>query len=54
MLQGSVVIRSKEQKTKKHAGDGTPVQREVSEVVVIHDDIIGNSFWKGHPDLLAR
>ncbi|KAK9908363.1 hypothetical protein WJX75_006745 [Coccomyxa subellipsoidea] len=52
--KGSVVIRSKEQKTKKHARDGTPVLREVSEVVVIHDDIIGNSFWKGHPDLLAR
>lgn len=47
-----MVIWSRELKTVKHTEDGTPVQREVSEPLVCHDDIISEKFWSRHPEIL--
>ncbi|EIE21615.1 histidine tRNA 5'-guanylyltransferase [Coccomyxa subellipsoidea C-169] len=50
--KGSVVTRSRRQKTVKHAEDGTAVQREGGEVTVTHEDIIDDAFWETRPDIL--
>ncbi len=51
-LQGSVVIRTSQQRIVKYLEDGTPVKREFSEPLVCHDDIIGRHFWETHPEIL--
>lgn len=53
LLQGSVVLRMKHKRVVKHLDDGTPVEREVSQPTVCHNDIIGSAFWEQHPELLV-
>ena len=53
LLQGSVVLRTKLTTTVKLLEDGTPVLRDVKSPTVCHDDIISNTFWDEHPELLA-
>ena len=53
LLQGSVVLPTKLTTTVKLLEDGTPVLREVKSPTVSHDDIISNTFWDEHPELLA-
>ena len=36
----------------KHGEDGQPVQRSVSAPTVCHADIISQSFWDAHPQIL--
>jgi hypothetical protein len=52
-MQGSVLYRSRQVRTVKHSEDGQPVQRSVSAPSVCHADIISQSFWDAHPDILA-
>jgi hypothetical protein len=47
-----VVIRAKHRKVVKYLEDGSPVERDVSTPIVSHVDIIGDQFWREHPDLL--
>lgn len=49
--QGSVVVRQKVKRTVEREG-GVAVEKEVTEVVVLHCDIIRDAFWKEHPALL--
>ncbi|KAI8469703.1 MAG: histidine tRNA 5'-guanylyltransferase [Monoraphidium minutum] len=50
--KGSVVVRVRDRVVVKHRDDGTPVERERPGVAVLHDDIIGDAFWREHPDIL--
>ena len=36
----------------KERGDGSTVQRERRAPTVLHEDIIGDAFWRDHPELL--
>lgn len=47
-----MVVRRREKVLVKHRDDGTPVERERPTVAVLHVDIIGDSFWQEHPDIL--
>ena len=49
--QGSVVIRKKVKRLVER-GEGPPVEKEVTEPVVLHCDIMRDAFWKEHPALL--
>lgn len=51
-LQGTVIVRRKQAQVVKERADGTPVERQVSRVVLQHVDIITESFWDMHPDIL--
>ena len=51
-VQGSVVIRQRGSVTVKRENSGQEVTQEVMNPVVLHVDIIGNSFWDEHPLLL--
>ncbi|KAK3234087.1 hypothetical protein CYMTET_55653 [Cymbomonas tetramitiformis] len=51
--KGSIVLRKREMQEVKQKADGTPVMRERSKLVVIHDDMIRDSFWQEHPHLLC-
>jgi hypothetical protein len=53
VTQGSVLVRQKVPVVKKLAEDGTPVERLQAQVVVLHCDIIQQSFWDAHPQVLA-
>lgn len=53
-VQGSVVIRQREMVTVKREASQQEVTREVMIPVVLHVDIIGESFWNEHPSLLNR
>jgi hypothetical protein len=46
-------VRQKVPVLKKLAADGTPVERLQTQVVVLHCDIIQQSFWDAHPHILA-
>ena len=48
-----MVLRTKLRTIVNHLEDGTPVEHEVNAPTVCHDDIISNSFWDQHPELLA-
>ena len=51
-MQGSVVLRTKRTVTGD-LDNGSLKEKEVSMPSVCHDDIIGDNFWKEHPELLA-
>ena len=51
-MQGTVIVRQKQAQVVKERADGTPVMRQVSTVVLKHVDIISESFWDTHPDVL--
>lgn len=53
LFQGTVIIRRKQMKTVKYQADGTPVNRQVAETVMLHEDIIGSKFWEDNPDVLS-
>ncbi|GAB4817751.1 hypothetical protein N2152v2_004797 [Parachlorella kessleri] len=50
--KGSVVIRKKLKKLIEKEG-GSAREKEVTEPVVLHCDIIRNTFWQDHPALLS-
>ena len=52
-MQGTVIIRQKQMQVVKHQADGTPVERLVMAPLVLHDDIISETFWEQHVDILA-
>lgn len=37
----------------KYREDGTPVERDRVQEVVLHCDIIGDAFWQEHQQLLG-
>lgn len=47
-----MVVRLKTKKTVQRA-DGSTKEREVTEPTVLHCDVIRDSFWREHPELLA-
>lgn len=51
--KGSVVLRRREDVVVKHKPDGTPVVRQRSSIVVVHEDIIGDRFYQDNPSILA-
>ena len=51
-VQGTVIVRQKQAQVVKERPDGTPVKRQVSVVALQHTDIISDSFWDMHPDVL--
>lgn len=51
--QGTIIIRHKQQQIVKHTLEGQPVLREVSEPVVLHEDLIQPEFWQQHPTVLG-
>ena len=51
--QGSIIIKQKQQRIVKHTLEGQPVLREVSEPVVLHEDLIQPDFWQQHPTVLG-
>ncbi len=51
--KGSVLRRQRAEAHVKTRPDGTPVMRLRTEVLVEHEDIIGDAFWTEHPELLA-
>ena len=51
-MQGTVIVRQKQAQVIKERADGTPVERQVSMVVLHHIDIISDLFWDMHPDVL--
>ena len=51
-VQGSVILRRKEPTVVKHTADARPVYRDVSSPVVLHCDIISDSFWHEHAGIL--
>ena len=53
LLQGTVVIRSRQLVVVKHTPEGVPVSRERNEPVALYCDIIRDEFWAEHPELLA-
>ena len=44
--QGSIIIKHKQQQIVKHTLEGQPVLREVSEPVVMHEDLIQPELWQ--------
>lgn len=52
-MQGTVIVRQKQAQVVKERADGTPVERQVSVVVLQHIDIISDSFWDEHPEILS-
>ena len=48
-----MILRTKSSRVVDHLVDGTPVEQETNAPTVCHDDIISNSFWDQHPELLA-
>ena len=50
--QGTTIIRQKQMQVVKHQIDGTPVERLVMTPLMLHEDIISDSFWEQHGDLL--
>ncbi|CAO3682494.1 unnamed protein product [Umbelopsis vinacea] len=51
--KGSVIIRQETEVKSISPKTGEEVVRLKRLPVVIHDDIIGDQFWKHHPELLA-
>lgn len=51
--QGTVIIRQRQAQVVKERADGTPVERQVSTVALQHVDIISDSFWNEHPEVLS-
>lgn len=49
-----MVIRQREMVTVKREVSQQEVTREIMVPVVLHVDIIGESFWNEHPSLLSR
>ncbi len=47
-----MVIRQPVRYVAKVREDGTPVERERVEPVVLHCDIIRDDFWRAQPELL--
>ncbi|KAL3133354.1 hypothetical protein ABBQ38_007227 [Trebouxia sp. C0009 RCD-2024] len=50
--KGTVITRHRQAQVVKERANGTPVERQVSVVVLQHVDIIADSFWDMHPDIL--
>lgn len=53
MWQGSTVVRSKERQNAKQGEAGHAVPGEVNLARVCHEDIIGDAFWREHPEILG-
>lgn len=51
--QGSTVLKRPVRTVVKHRDDGTPVERDRVQEVVLHCDIIGDAFWQEHQQLLG-
>ena len=51
-LQGTVIMKKSEAQTIKQRADGTPVMRMVTAPVLSHVDIIADTFWEAHADIL--
>lgn len=50
--KGTTIIRQKQMQVVKHQTDGTPVERLVITPLVLYEDIISDSFWEQHGDVL--
>ena len=48
-----MIIWQRRQVLEKTLPDGTDVLRWRSECTVLHEDIIGDGFWRQHPGILA-
>lgn len=53
LLQGSTVLKRPVRAVVKYREDGTPVERDRVQEVVLHCDIIGDAFWQEHQQLLG-
>ncbi|KAJ2964306.1 hypothetical protein NQZ79_g833 [Umbelopsis isabellina] len=51
--KGSVIIRQETEVKSISAQTGKEVTRQKRVPTVLHDDIIGDTFWEQHPELLA-
>ena len=51
--QGSVVVRQLVKRSKE-LEDGRMIERERLEPQVLHCDIIGETFWRERPEILAN
>ena len=50
--KGSLLFREEMQVEAKQREDGTPVMRMRTAIRVTSEDLIGESFWRTHPQLL--
>ena len=53
--KGSIIVRQKvnEEILKEKDGELVRVIREKTDIVTCHEDIIGENFWKKHPEILV-
>ncbi|KAF6252077.1 histidine tRNA 5'-guanylyltransferase [Scenedesmus sp. NREL 46B-D3] len=51
--KGSTVMKRPVRSVVKYREDGTPVERDRVQEVVLHCDIIGDAFWQEHQQLLG-
>ncbi|XP_065684809.1 probable tRNA(His) guanylyltransferase [Hydra vulgaris] len=53
--KGNIVIRQKvaEEIMKEKNGESVKVIKEKNDTVILHDDIIGENFWKKFPEILT-
>ena len=52
--RGTILVRHREREVVKQTPDGMEVVRPRTRVVVLHDDLVGDTqFWRDHPQLLA-
>ncbi|WIA17706.1 hypothetical protein OEZ85_009223 [Tetradesmus obliquus] len=51
--KGSTVLKRPVRAVVKYREDGTPVERDRVQEVVLHCDIIGDAFWQEHQQLLG-
>lgn len=50
--QGSIVVWQEQQRVVKQREDGSDVVRARREPTVLHEDLIGDAFWRARPELL--